>query len=250
MVRPTVIGQDALHLVQTAMETTSTSAAGSVHGSSSSPRRPAHPSTVQEDEFVGREPELAVLDALLAQVRTDGARVALIRGSRGDREDGPGPRVPPPPPEPDGGAGQRRRGRGRRLLRPRRSALRGRRPPVGGATGPHRAGAAGRGTGRGGPADARGAHPVQRTGPDGRRDRRRELGRRRLAARTALRPAQAGRTPRADDPGGAVGRQPPARRARAARRGAHRDRPGAWARWHRATSRPWRPPSADRASRD
>ena len=38
---------------------------------------------MQEAEFVGREPELAVLDALLAQVRTDGARVVLIRGMVG-----------------------------------------------------------------------------------------------------------------------------------------------------------------------
>ena len=186
------------------METMSTSEAGSAHGSPSPSRRPAHPSTVQEAEFVGREPELAVLDALLAQVRTDGARVVLIRGGPGIgktalvreflRRHGNLMVM----------RGQRRRGRGHRLLHPRRPALRGRRPPVGGAAGPHRAGAAGRGTGRGGPADARGAHPVQRTGPDGRRGRRRELGRRRLAARAALRPAQASRTPRVDDPGGAV----------------------------------------------
>ena len=38
---------------------------------------------MQEAEFVGREPELAVLGALLAQVRTHGARVALIRGTVG-----------------------------------------------------------------------------------------------------------------------------------------------------------------------
>ena len=38
---------------------------------------------MQEAEFVGREPELAVLDALLGQVRTEGARVVLIRGMVG-----------------------------------------------------------------------------------------------------------------------------------------------------------------------
>ena len=67
------------------------------------------------------------------------------------------------------------------------------------------------------------------------------LGRRRLAARAALRPAQAGRTSRADDPGGALGRRPPARRARATRRGAHRGRPGLGP-LAPATCRPWRPP--------
>ena len=76
MLRPTVIGQDA-------REATGTAAAGSVHIAASSPCRTAHPSTVQEAEFVGREPELAVLGALLAQVRTHGARVALIRGTVG-----------------------------------------------------------------------------------------------------------------------------------------------------------------------
>ena len=75
MFRPTVIGQDGLNLVQTAMKTTSTSAAGAAHDSPSSPRRPAHPGTLQEAEFVGREPELAVLDAQLTQVSTHGARV-------------------------------------------------------------------------------------------------------------------------------------------------------------------------------
>ena len=176
MVRPTVIGQDAFDLVQTAMATMSTSAAGSAHGSPSSPRTTRAP---------GRGAGGRVRRAR-ARARRPGrpARAGAHRrrprradpGNGGNREDGPRPRVPPPPPEPDGDAGQRRRGRGRRLLHPRRSALRRRRPPVGGAAGPHRAGAAGRGTGRGGPADARGAHPAQRPGPDGRRDRRRATG--------------------------------------------------------------------------
>ena len=83
MFRPTVIGQDAFDLVQTATGTTSTSAAGSAHASPSSPRRPAHPGALQEAAFVGREPELAVLDAQLTQVSTHGARVVLIRGTVG-----------------------------------------------------------------------------------------------------------------------------------------------------------------------
>ena len=83
MFRPTVIGQDALNLARAATGTSSTSAAGSVHGFSSPPCRPAPPGSVLEDEFVGREPELAVLDASLAQVRARGARVVLIRGTVG-----------------------------------------------------------------------------------------------------------------------------------------------------------------------
>ena len=39
--------------------------------------------TPQDEAFVGREHELGVLDALLAQVRADGARVALVRGAPG-----------------------------------------------------------------------------------------------------------------------------------------------------------------------
>jgi DNA-binding CsgD family transcriptional regulator len=41
------------------------------------------PETPEGGEFVGREPELSTLDTLLAHVRTDGARVALIRGAAG-----------------------------------------------------------------------------------------------------------------------------------------------------------------------
>ena len=41
------------------------------------------PETLEEKAFVGREHELGVLHALLAQVRTDGARVALVRGAPG-----------------------------------------------------------------------------------------------------------------------------------------------------------------------
>ena len=77
MFRPTV------HRGRCTATATGTAAAGSVHIAASSPRRLVHPSTVEEDEFVGREPELAVLDALLAQVSTRGARVVLIRGTAG-----------------------------------------------------------------------------------------------------------------------------------------------------------------------
>ena len=81
MVRPTVIGQDALNLVQTARRW--------YVGGETRPTlcfaisQTRVPDTVEEDEFVGREPELAVLDALLGQVRTRGARVVLIRGAVG-----------------------------------------------------------------------------------------------------------------------------------------------------------------------
>ena len=51
--------------------------------SSSSSHRPVRPETLKARAFVGREHELGVLHALLAQVGADGARVALIRGAPG-----------------------------------------------------------------------------------------------------------------------------------------------------------------------
>ena len=46
-------------------------------------QRPALPAMVRDEDFVGREHELGVLDALLAQASVDGARLALIRGAQG-----------------------------------------------------------------------------------------------------------------------------------------------------------------------
>ena len=57
-------------------------AADAIPGPPSSLRR-VTPATPQDEAFVGREHELGVLDALLAQVRADGARVALVRGAPG-----------------------------------------------------------------------------------------------------------------------------------------------------------------------
>jgi DNA-binding CsgD family transcriptional regulator len=54
-----------------------------VHDSPFTACRPARPQTLEKQVFVGREHELGVLQTLLAQVRTDGARVALIRGAPG-----------------------------------------------------------------------------------------------------------------------------------------------------------------------
>ena len=47
------------------------------------PLRPACRATPRDEAFVGREHELGVLDTLLAQVCTDGARIALVRGAPG-----------------------------------------------------------------------------------------------------------------------------------------------------------------------
>ena len=225
MFRPTVIGQDAPTSLTWPRERRVPRRRGPSNGSSSPLRRPALPCTVPEDGFVGRERELALLDAQLAQVRTSGARVVLIRGI----------------------AGIGKTALVREFLRRQRNLMVVRGSGDEGeatvsyalvdqlfaAVGlrsaallAHTERVLRRGTGRRGSAGARGAQPPQRAGPDGGRDRRRELGRHRLAARTALRPAQAGHTPRADGAGGAVGRLPAARRARAARRGTLRGRPG------------------------
>ena len=181
----------------------------------------------EDEAFVGREHELGVLDALLAQVRTDGARVALIRGAPGIGKTALVRRVPPPitahlmAVRGSGDEGEATVSyalvdqlfaavglRAAALLAHTERVLPVEEPIV---VGRQILAALTRSSAR---------------GPGGGRDRRRALGRRRLAARAALRAAQAGRTPRADDPGGAVGRRPPARRARAARRGAHRGHPG------------------------
>ncbi len=59
-------------------------AVGTIPGSpSSSSPRPVRPEKQEEKAFVGRGHELGVLHALLAQVRADGARVALVRGEPG-----------------------------------------------------------------------------------------------------------------------------------------------------------------------
>jgi DNA-binding CsgD family transcriptional regulator len=83
MLRPTVIGQDTVDPAAAALRLPATSAGRSVHDFPSSPCGQTHPDMTQDDEFVGREPELGVLAALLAQVRTNGARVTLIRGAAG-----------------------------------------------------------------------------------------------------------------------------------------------------------------------
>ena len=57
--------------------------ADTVPGSVSTSGRPGCPQTLEEQVFVGREHELGVLHALLMQVRTGGARVALLRGVPG-----------------------------------------------------------------------------------------------------------------------------------------------------------------------
>ena len=54
-----------------------------VPGSPPTAHRPVCSRTPEKEVFVGREHELGVLDTLLAQARTDGARVALIRGAPG-----------------------------------------------------------------------------------------------------------------------------------------------------------------------
>jgi DNA-binding CsgD family transcriptional regulator len=56
---------------------------GTTPGFASSSHRLVRPETLEERAFLGREHELGVLHALLAQVRADGARVALIRGAPG-----------------------------------------------------------------------------------------------------------------------------------------------------------------------
>ena len=66
----------------TSSGTARVSAADAIPGPPSSLRRVAQ-ATPQDEAFVGREHELGVLDALLAQVRADGARVALVRGAPG-----------------------------------------------------------------------------------------------------------------------------------------------------------------------
>ena len=66
----------------TSSGTARVSAADAILGPPSSLRRVTQ-ATPQDEAFVGREHELGVLDALLAQVRADGARVALVRGAPG-----------------------------------------------------------------------------------------------------------------------------------------------------------------------
>ena len=56
--------------------------AEAIPGTPSSLRRLSQ-AALQDEAFVGREHELGVLDALLAQARAEGARVALVRGAPG-----------------------------------------------------------------------------------------------------------------------------------------------------------------------
>jgi DNA-binding CsgD family transcriptional regulator len=63
-------------------ETTSSRPADTISGSPPAVR-PACRATPRDEAFVGREHELGVLDTLLAQVCTDGARIALVRGAPG-----------------------------------------------------------------------------------------------------------------------------------------------------------------------
>ena len=143
-------------------------------------------------------------------------------GGSGGRQDRAGPGVPQRAPGPAGHPGQRRRGRGHCLLHPGRPALRRRGVARGRAAGPHRAGAAGRGTDRGGPPDPGGVDPERCRWAGRGRGRRRALGRRRLAARAPVRVAPTGCATRADDPGGTVGRRPSAHRPPPPRRRPHR----------------------------
>ena len=63
-------------------ETTNSGPADTIPGAPP-PLRPACRATLRDEAFVGREHELGVLDTLLAQVCTDGARIALVRGAPG-----------------------------------------------------------------------------------------------------------------------------------------------------------------------
>src|SRR3954447_2218599 len=67
---------------RSASETTRSGSADTIPGSAPA-LRPACRATPPDEAFVGREHELGVLDTLLAQVRTDGARIALVRGASG-----------------------------------------------------------------------------------------------------------------------------------------------------------------------